>query len=321
MPDLAYGEVYAMNKVQARLKLVETYIKTKSISETARIWHTSRQVVRKWVKRYQKEGEAGLRDRSRRPHKMPKKTSSEIEEKVMALRKKYRYGRKRIAQVLKLDGIEISEHTVRHILRRNLSQKERQRRKLRKAVYPAHWAWEQKRPFSLFQVDTKDIADKGTLGTKRVNHLYKRHLPRYQWTALEGKSRLRFLAYSHRLNRTNGLAFMILVLMWLRAFRVEEKVKIQSLLKIEDEAEFLSVAQKWEYVYNMLRPHQGIGMNGNPPMMVLRRLGYTGSDEIALFPVIILDEISADLLLSLCDPPGNDLLTYYIHLVGPIRGY
>ena len=84
MPDLAYGEVYAMNKVQARQKLVETYSKTKSISETARIWHTSRQVVRKWVKRYQKEGEAWLIDRSRRPHKMPEKTSSEIGERVMA---------------------------------------------------------------------------------------------------------------------------------------------------------------------------------------------------------------------------------------------
>ena len=60
-------------------------------------------------------------------------------------------------------------------------------------------------PFSLAQVDTKDILDKGTLGTKRWTHLLKRRLPQYQWTYLEGKSRLRFLAYSHKLSLANGL--------------------------------------------------------------------------------------------------------------------
>ncbi len=39
-------------------------------------------------------------------------------------------------------------------------------------------------------------------------------------------------------------------------------------------------------------------MDNQPPLAVLRRLGYNGDDRIALFPLVILDEISAHLLLS-----------------------
>ncbi|MCD6290320.1 MAG: hypothetical protein J7M34_07440, partial [Anaerolineae bacterium] len=69
--------------------------------------------------------------------------------------------------------------------------------------------------------------------------------------------------------------------------------------------------QRWEYVYNVVRPHQGKGMEGQPPLTVLKRLGYDGDERIALFPTILLDRISTDLVLAASHPPGNDLLTYY----------
>jgi len=46
----------------------------------------------------------------------------------------------------------------------------------------------------------KDIYDKGTLGTERWNHLRKRRLPRYQWTFLESRTRLRLLAFSREIS-------------------------------------------------------------------------------------------------------------------------
>ena len=52
MADLAYREVYAMTREQARLRMVMAYAETQSASETARRWGTSRQVVRKWLKRF-----------------------------------------------------------------------------------------------------------------------------------------------------------------------------------------------------------------------------------------------------------------------------
>jgi len=371
MADMAYREVYAMNAEEARRRLIQTYTETGSISETARRWHTSRQVVRKWVRRFQAEGLDGLKDRSRRPHHSPRQTPAEIEQQVVQAREETRYGRERLALFLQTQGIFLSPNTIRHILRRNCPSA---RRVARKPLYPALWAWDVEEPFSLLQTDAKDVHDKQALGTQLTTHLRRQRLPRYQWTACDARTRLRFLAHSHKLTRTNGLAFMILVLMWLRAFDITTPVTFQTdwgeefggdnparvaalsqrflhplggdlqrypkgrkqyngrvershrsddeefyrpyLLQAQTLDQFLALSQRWVYFYNVLRPHFGAGMDKQPPLAVLENLGYTHDHSIALFPPILLDTISTDLLLS-CDPQGgNDLLTYY----RPARG-
>ena len=166
--DLSYREVYTMNREEARRKLVETYMSTGNLSQTARLWGTSRHLVR----RYQEEGLAGLKDRSRRP----KRTPPEVEERVIAARERTGYGRKRLAWYLcREEMLTLSPNTIRHILRRHGFTTER---KPRKRFYPAHWAWEEERPFSLAQVDLKDVLDKGTLGTELWDWLRKMKLLR-----------------------------------------------------------------------------------------------------------------------------------------------
>jgi transposase len=365
--ELAYREVYTMNSVEARKLLIKTYHETKSIRKTARMWKTSRHVVRKWVRRFQQEGEEGLKDRSRRPHHSPRQTSPEIEERVREARKATGYSRERLALYLQKKGLHISPHTIRHILRRR-DPIERQRKR-RKPLYPALWAWEVKEPFSLIQTDVKDVLDKQALGPALWDHLRKHRLPRYQWTACESLTRLRFLAYSHHLNRTNGLAFLVLILLWLRAHDITNPVTFQTdwgqefggdnphqiaaletrflqplggqlkryppgrkgyngrvershraddeefyrpyLLFMQNEKDVLTFATRWVYFYNVQRPHLGKGMDKQTPLQVLHRLGYNGPDHIALFPPLLLDEISTDLILA-CNPRGgNDVLTYY----------
>ena len=181
--------------------------------------------MRKWVRRFQAQGEASLHDRSRRPHHSPRQTPPEVERQVMEAWEETHYGRRRLALYLQSQELHISPHTIRHIFRRNRPP---QTRKRRKPLYPAHWAWEVEEAFSLLQTDVKDVLDKGALGTVLTTHMSRQHLPRYQWTACDGRTRLRFLAYSHRNNRTNGLAFMILVLLWLRAFDVDTSVTFQT---------------------------------------------------------------------------------------------
>jgi len=60
-------------------------------------------------------------------------------------------------------------------------------------------------------VDTEDIPDKGTPGTRLWDHLRKHPLPRCRWTFLEARTRFRFLAYSYELSVVNGLCFVALV--------------------------------------------------------------------------------------------------------------
>jgi len=53
-----------------RLKMVQ-YSFTHSISETARVFATTRDTVRKWVKRYSTYGTKGLMDQSKAPKTIP----------------------------------------------------------------------------------------------------------------------------------------------------------------------------------------------------------------------------------------------------------
>lgn len=97
--ELSYQEVYTMNKTEARRLLIQTYLRTGSIAQTARLWQTSRQVVRKWVRRFQAEGKAGLADRSRRPHSCPRQTPPAVEAKVVQLREQTGSGRERLSRL------------------------------------------------------------------------------------------------------------------------------------------------------------------------------------------------------------------------------
>ena len=372
MADLAYGEVYAMNPVKARKRLVQTYQETGSIRKTASLWGTSRRIVRKWVRRAEEEGEEGLRDRSRRPRHSPRRTDPETEALVVQARRETGYGRLRLSWYLKQrHGLELSPYTIRHILRRHGLTRQKRRRK---PLYPAHWAWSVQEPFSLLQTDLKDILDKAALGKARWDHIRKHRLPRYQWTACESRSRLRLLAYSHRKTQTNGITFLALTLLWFRLHDVATPITFQTdwgqefggddpehiqtleqrflrplngalrrypkgrkqyngrvershrsddeefyrpyILKLQNTAQMLKTACRWIYFFNVIRPHFGYDMEQQPPLAVLRKLGYTGPDQIALFPPILLDNISTDFFLS-CDPKGGtDLLAHYTATTG-----
>jgi len=75
-------------------------------------FNVSAKTAAKWVRRYREQGAEGLWDRSSRPHRCPRTTSSALIEKVLALRR-LRYNGWRIAVALKL-----SRATVSRILRR-----------------------------------------------------------------------------------------------------------------------------------------------------------------------------------------------------------
>ncbi|HEC63345.1 MAG TPA: helix-turn-helix domain-containing protein, partial [Candidatus Acetothermia bacterium] len=81
----AYQLTHQEGKVILRLRIVDTWKECGSLRETARRLSISRNTVRKWVRRYQESGEAGLMDRSRRPHHSPRRTPPEVEEQVLSL--------------------------------------------------------------------------------------------------------------------------------------------------------------------------------------------------------------------------------------------
>lgn len=57
----------------------------------------SRATVHKWWRRWQAEGDAGLEDRSSRPHRSPTRTAKSVEDRICRLRQSRRWGPARLA--------------------------------------------------------------------------------------------------------------------------------------------------------------------------------------------------------------------------------
>jgi transposase len=63
-----------------------------AVAHAAKAMGVSRQCAHRWIARFDAEGEAGLVDRSSRPHRSPARTPPEIEASVVAARLEHRRG-------------------------------------------------------------------------------------------------------------------------------------------------------------------------------------------------------------------------------------
>ena len=84
------------------------------VAHVAKELGVSRQCAHRWVARFRAEGEAGLRDRPSRPRRCPRRTSPDIEQRVLQLRRDERRGQDWIGPEL-----GIPPRTVSAILRRH----------------------------------------------------------------------------------------------------------------------------------------------------------------------------------------------------------
>ncbi|SNS32895.1 Transposase [Geodermatophilus pulveris] len=73
----------------------------------------SRKCVRTWIGRYEAEGEAGLADRSSRPHTSPRRTAAEVEDRIVELRRRERRGPAWIGAELGVPARTVSRVLVR----------------------------------------------------------------------------------------------------------------------------------------------------------------------------------------------------------------
>src|SRR5271154_446738 len=97
---------------RSREALVKSVIHGLGFSRAAASFHVTPKTAAKWVRRYQNEGTAGLHDRSSRPHRSPRATSSSQVGLVIELRRQHRPAY-HIAQ-----STGLSPATVSRILRR-----------------------------------------------------------------------------------------------------------------------------------------------------------------------------------------------------------
>lgn len=203
-----------------RVKLVE-YAVEQGIKGAAKHFSCSRNTVRKWLRRWQKEGPKGLRNRSRRPKHSPNKTPKELEDEVMELRKRLK---KISGRRLRMEfGIPLQPSTIyriyaAHGVIRKPWKKHRKKQDLR--------AIKQKlRIFEKIQIDIKDLSD-----VPQYYESFRRgQLPRYQFTARDVKSGALFVSYGKTKDLGNAATFCAYLLAHLKRMGIDvRQVGIQT---------------------------------------------------------------------------------------------
>jgi len=189
-----------MNTFDFRLEMVRSSQKY-GVSETARLFEVSRPTVRKWRDRFNTEGLKGLKDRSRRPHHSPNKTSQRDRDKIIRLKKRMTHiGAERLHNEF---GISQSARTIQKICReaslgRKRKSKRQKQRDLRK------WKEANFKPLRYWVVDTKDCIDVPYY----VERIYNGGFPRYLYQARDVRTNVLFSAYAFEQSNVNSALFI-----------------------------------------------------------------------------------------------------------------
>jgi len=139
-----------------RLLIVRRYRTGWKQAHIAAAMGVSRKCVRTWIDRYAAEGEAGLQDRSSRPHSMPTRTPAEVEQRVLQARREHRRGQDWLGAEL-----GVPARTVSRILRRHRMPHLRECDPMTGQVIRASKStavrYERQRPGELVHMDVKKL--------------------------------------------------------------------------------------------------------------------------------------------------------------------
>jgi transposase len=170
------------------------------VKPAARAFHTSPQVIRKWLERFKKNGYDGLLDLSRKPHHFPLATPKNIKDHIVSLKKKYR--RLGAEQVKTLENIKQAPKTIRKFWKEaGVSNRRRRKKHITKRNLR-----EIKKKFYLFQQsceDTKDLTDIPEYWPQ----MKQLNLPCVQYTRREVSCGILFLGFANELSLIHTTLF------------------------------------------------------------------------------------------------------------------
>src|ERR1035438_1722006 len=114
---LDYKELRGISPKAARRAILQVLKSVGgNVAECARLMHTTRRTI---YKALQKDKTGNLNDYTTAPKSVPNRTAVDIEDKVVEIKRKTRYGPIRIAdELFEQHKITLSIHTIRNILRR-----------------------------------------------------------------------------------------------------------------------------------------------------------------------------------------------------------
>jgi transposase InsO family protein len=126
------------------------------VAHVAKAMGISRQCAHRWVARFDLEGDAGLADRSSRPHSTPTRTGDEVEQRVVNARNEHRRGQDWLAAELGIPARTVSRILRRHGLPRLCTLDPMTGEVIRSSKLTT-LRYERDRPGELVHVDVKKI--------------------------------------------------------------------------------------------------------------------------------------------------------------------
>ncbi|MGW6225960.1 IS481 family transposase [Cellulosimicrobium cellulans] len=142
--------------VRGRLLIVERRRDGWKQAHIAAAMGVSRKCVRYWLDRFATEGEAGLADRSSRPHRCPTKTPASVETQIIKVRQTERRGRDWIAAELGVPARTVSRVLARHHLP-HLAELDPMTGERLRASKTTTVRYERDRPGELVHMDVKKL--------------------------------------------------------------------------------------------------------------------------------------------------------------------
>jgi transposase InsO family protein len=273
------------------------------VTKTCREFNVPRSSFYRWKQKYDKEGPAGLHRKKPIANSHPRKTPSEVIEKILELRREYQIGALRIKYYLeRYHGIKTSESTVSRILKAH-GLNRLPKTAPRRALHTKRYA--KRVPGHHIQVDVKFL---------RLKNREGKITKRYQYTAIDDATRIRALQIFPKHNQDNAIRFIDYVvekfpfrISTIRTDRGHEfqarfhwhvedlgmrhvyikphtpqlngkvershrtdQTEFYQLLTYTDDVDLNSKLDAWENFYNYDRPH--LALEGKTPYEVMKSL-------------------------------------------------
>lgn len=293
---------------EGRFRLVQAVQEGQSIAVAASSFRVDRKTVRKWVKRFEREGAAGLVDRSCRPNKSPRRIARGTAHRIVQLRRR-RWTMEHIARELAVSRATVS----RTLARAGLSHLS--------ALDPVELPrrYERQAPGELIHIDIKKLGRIGRVG-HRITGDRRDRMEGIGWehvyVAVDDHSRVSFTQMQPFENAQCATGFLAATIQYYRSLGIRIERVITDNAKVFGSGPFLALCDaegikprrtrfyrpqtngkaerfiqtalrewayahpyrsskeralrlpRWLHAYNWHRPHAGIG--GNPPITRLQ---------------------------------------------------
>ena len=217
------------------------------IKPTAKKHYMSKNTVKLWLERFQKEGNDGLIDRRNGPNNIPHKTPKDIEQKIVACRIRAPcYGAKRLKYFFDFNASIGAIHRILkdHGLVKRKKRKHQKKNDLRKikAKYLS---------FENLQMDIKYLTDIPPYWEQMT----RLKLPKFQYTIRDVKSGMLFLGFADEISVEKSIKMLHYVLEKIRSCYLERLI-----IQTDNGVEFSGTTRRYEnnYFSQAVEFHKGI---------------------------------------------------------------